>query len=65
MDEIDDRCVTHHYACDCREAKMAKILSAAKATIENYWYDGIDEMKPTPKCLIDLDYAVRDFEGRE
>jgi hypothetical protein len=53
MAEIDYRCVTHHYACDCREAKMQRIIEEAKKVIDGRAY------------LFELDMAIRDFEGRK
>jgi hypothetical protein len=35
-------CVTHHYACECREAKFKQIKTALKAAIpllEEHWKD--------------------------
>lgn len=34
MPNVDRECVTHHYACDCREEAFAQTLRAAIAVIE-------------------------------
>ncbi len=39
-------CVTHHHACDCREAKFAKLeadLAAAQREL-SAWRKAVDEM---------------------
>lgn len=28
MPNVDKQCVTHHYACDCREAAMRNLVTA-------------------------------------
>jgi len=33
-------CTTHHYACDCREARSAELREAAQAVVDDAWGNG-------------------------
>lgn len=49
-------CVTHHHACDCREARMreledaAKILAGAYFRMEKYDYIGTNDVEEESQC---------------
>ena len=36
-------CVTHHHACDCREAAMDELRDAARAYFDAYCVDEADD----------------------
>ena len=48
------KCVTHHYACDCREWKYEKMVSALQVihTWASYHAEGMDTL--VPRHVIDL-----------
>lgn len=47
-------CVTHHYACECREERFRKLLEAAKRYKEKYFdrAENQDELTDEAKALI-------------
>lgn len=57
-------CITHHYACDCREAMAAKLVEAA--TEAKYLLEELEKItgrKPGDTvCLTHLNEALAPFE---
>lgn len=38
MPNVDKKCITHHYACDCREATLQRYIRAKEA-YSKAWHD--------------------------
>lgn len=62
-------CVTHHQACDCREAKVAKVVRAAERLVEYADYRGNKEIVGPGKFawgrfIEEMREAIRDYHGR-
>ena len=55
MPGVDRECVTHHYACACREAGMAAIVKAAEKAVAAY-QDGI--FIEREEIIVRLDKAI-------
>lgn len=52
---------THYNACDCREAKMARVIEAAKESVNRYFYS----LDNPASALRYLEETIRDYEGKK
>lgn len=62
-------CVTHHYACDCREAKFAALMKAARPFYAAIYNDNGDITTSTGHISTrdwrELDAAMKALEETE
>ena len=67
----DGQCVTHSYACDCREehfteleaenAKLKNALGHTEAALANWGDDEVGEVKMTAQCLQEENARLKEL----
>ena len=54
------RCITHHFACDCREEKFEKVIEAAKHIIKINKNGVISAF--SDRVFDNLEQTIKEFE---
>ena len=61
MPSVDRECITHHYACACREARLGHLVETARRLLADI--DSHQEIGDVPLSIIYAVATLRDALG--
>lgn len=59
----ESKCTTHHHACDCREAKIARMVLVMRELSRMYYQGKLSMPLYEHKHLLELEGLMEEWEG--